>query len=819
MGRDHRMTSEAGNLVDRFHSALTKSPTLRVEQFVEQHQQADVSQDELLELIYTEILLRNDNGEDLQLGEYLQRFPQFEKRLRGMFQLQLAMSPRSDFDLPAARREDRLAASNFRSLQSVKRQPRSLLAGSDDPQSEILGEHPSGTSAAAASSCAGTLDDAPSTLASKNKNSERGPLPEIPGYVVEAELGRGGMGVVYRARQLGLNRTVALKMIRAGGHAEQEELDRFRREASAIARLQHPHIVQIYAIGEINGLPFFSLEYCDQGALDKTLRGTPQPARESAELVEKLAQAVEVAHQQGVIHRDLKPANVLIGNDGRPKLTDFGLAKQTDLQASGHTRSGAILGTPSYMAPEQAQGDARHVGPAADVYALGAILYELLTGRPPFKAANPFDTIRQVLELDPVTPVSLNQAVPVDLNTICLKCLEKKSERRYATARELSAELSRYLRGEPILARPISRAGRVLRWCHRNPAVAKLSAAVVAVSIVFVVGLVLSLFTMRAQRNEARTLRDKADEALDQANKNLNESQRQRERAHYYLESFLKLDRFGRELVSVPLRHDFDLKVRSMARTDDNVPSASVKKASPLSQMTGLAAEASLPEVPPAPPTVTAAKGISLVIEADADCFVTVFYAPSDAADRCVQLFPNRVTSDNLVRKGTSRTILNEPNLIFRQPESHGSPSYLYILATSLPWNPTPPVAAGEGEFGSFSGAAQVELKQRIASLFDRSDAKSAGTVPLVSEEILLFDFHDSPSRRSRLQGNFPFAGNSDRDRSLPKNGRTFAPSQRFKVPDAGESLLETVDPAVEIKQPLPTKPSSSTTKSDAVKP
>jgi serine/threonine-protein kinase len=272
----------------------------------------------------------------------------------------------------------------------------------------------------------------------------------VPGYEILGELGRGGMGVVYKARQLSLNRLVALKMILAGVHAGPEALARFLREAETIALLQHPHIVQVHDYGTHEGMPYFSLEYLDGGSLQGQLDGEPQPPRQAAQTVEVLARAIEAAHALGIIHRDLKPANVLRAADGSLKITDFGLAKQS---GSGITVSGEMLGTPSYMAPEQAQGRAHAVGPAADIYALGTILYELVTGRPPFKGASAWDTVQQVLEKDPIAPTQLRPRLPRDLETICLKCMQKEPARRYTTARALAEDLGRFLRDEPIEAR------------------------------------------------------------------------------------------------------------------------------------------------------------------------------------------------------------------------------------------------------------------------------------------------------------------------------------------------------------------------------
>src|SRR5262249_30504873 len=296
------------------------------------------------------------------------------------------------------------------------------------------------------------------------------PLPTVPGYEILGELGRGGMGVVYKARQVGLKRMVALKMILSGVHAGTQELARFRGEAEAISRLQHPNIVQIYEVGEHEGRPYFSLEFVDGGSLDKQIAGQPLPPREAATLAEALARAMHAAHQQGVVHRDLKPANVLLQAHGQqsvalgiPKITDFGLAKQLDA-SNAQTRSGAIMGTPSYIAPEQAAGR-KEIGPAADVYALGAILYEMLTGRPPFHGETPLDTILLVLSQEPVPPRRLVPKVPRDLETICLKCLEKSPTQRYASAESLADDLRHFLNGETIQARPAGAVERSWRWC------------------------------------------------------------------------------------------------------------------------------------------------------------------------------------------------------------------------------------------------------------------------------------------------------------------------------------------------------------------
>jgi WD40 repeat protein/tRNA A-37 threonylcarbamoyl transferase component Bud32 len=325
------------------------------------------------------------------------------------------------------------------------------------------------------------------------------------GYEILSELGRGGMGVVYKARQVRLGRIVALKTILAGSLAGAAERSRFRTEAEAVAGIQHPNIIHIHEILEADGRLWVSLEYCGGGSLAAALAGNPLAPRPAALLVETLAGAVDAAHRSGVIHRDLKPGNVLLTADGTPKVTDFGLAKRLD--EPGLTSTGVILGTPSYMAPEQAGARQQEIGPRTDVYALGAILYDLLTGRPPFKAATATDTVLQVLHADPVPPRRLQPKTPRDLETICLKCLEKQPARRYGSARELADDLRRYLDGRPILARPLGPAGRALRWAGRNPAVAALLAAVV---LSVAAGLALAGWQWRRAEQEWARAEDKA---------------------------------------------------------------------------------------------------------------------------------------------------------------------------------------------------------------------------------------------------------------------------------------------------------------------
>jgi len=295
-------------------------------------------------------------------------------------------------------------------------------------------------------------------------------------YELLEEIGQGGMGVVWKARQVSLNRTVAVKMIRAGPYASREFVHRFRMEASAAAVLQHPNIVAVHEVGVHQGQHFFSMDYVAGQNLAQLVRDGPVPAERAARYVQKMAEAIQHAHDSGILHRDLKPSNVIIDAHDEPRLTDFGLAKQLHGDSTV-TLTGEVIGTPAYMPPEQASGNRGAVNAWSDIYSLGAILYHLLTGRAPFAAASLEETIQQVLQRDPVSVRLLNPAVPRDLETVCLKCLEKEPSKRYATAQLLADELGRYLKNEPILARPISRAGRIWRWCRRNPRVATATGA------------------------------------------------------------------------------------------------------------------------------------------------------------------------------------------------------------------------------------------------------------------------------------------------------------------------------------------------------
>jgi len=373
---------------------------------------------------------------------------------------------------------------------------------------------------ASAVAASGRFDVDPDTVHYEASNTKVSLTPASPpartaaperigDYEILHELARGGMGVVYKAKQSRLDRIVALKMILGGVYADPEMIERFTREATALAQLQHPNIVQIYEVNEHDGQPYFSLEFVEGGSLAQKLSGTPMPPKDAAALVETLAAAIDAAHEKGIIHRDLKPANVLLTKDGTPKITDFGLAKK--MEDDGRTRTGAIMGTPSYMAPEQASGLVKELGPLADVYALGAILYEALTGRPPFKGATLLDTLEQVRSTEPVPPSRLQTKCPRDLETICLKCLQKEPSRRYSTALTLAQDLRRFQEGRPIRAQPVSRSEIAWRWCQRNPVVAGLLTVVVILGIAVTIVSVVSAVQSRKSATAPKKERDEKD--------------------------------------------------------------------------------------------------------------------------------------------------------------------------------------------------------------------------------------------------------------------------------------------------------------------
>jgi tetratricopeptide (TPR) repeat protein len=378
-------------------------------------------------------------------------------------------------------------------------------------------------------------------------------------YELLEEIGRGGMGVVYRARQVSLGRIVAVKMILGGALGPAADGRRLRNEAEAAARLQHPGIVAIHEVGEWEGQPFFSMDYVEGTTLAALIREHPLPAARASGYVEAIARAVHHAHESGVLHRDLKPSNVLIGADDQPRVTDFGLARQ--VQADQRlTGTGELLGTPSYIPPEQASDKYGAAGPASDVYALGAVLYELLTGRPPFQAETAIDTLLLVLHNEPVSPRRLNPRVPRDLETVCLKCLRKDPGQRYPTAAALAEDLGRFQRGEPVRARPVGAAARAWRWCRRNRAVAALLAGLF---LVLTAGLVVSLSEWRRANQEAAQAqqdRDTAKAERERAEGNLDMADEAVERMLRHLGN----ERLADVPQATPVRRELLLEARQL---------------------------------------------------------------------------------------------------------------------------------------------------------------------------------------------------------------------------------------------------------------
>jgi WD40 repeat protein/serine/threonine protein kinase len=456
-----------------------------------------------LELVYGEYLLCEQRGEIPDVTGYLRRFPQYAIRFKHQVEMHEAMKASS---------------------QAVSRHLHDRTYS------------------------------LPSSIEVQKAKPAASGSPTIPGYEILSILGRGGMGIVYKARQVHLKRLVALKMILGGSSATDRELARFRIEAEAVACLQHPNIVQIHEIGEHEGLPYFSLEFVDGGSLAQQLNGTPQLAQFAAQLVETLARAMHVAHEHGIIHRDLKPANILfqrseVGNqksgeaarsassgprpltsDFCPKITDFGLAKQLD-SPSGQTRSGDVVGTPSYMAPEQALGQVHEIGPRTDVYALGAVLYEMLTGRPPFQGETPVETLLLVAGEEPVPPRRLQPRVALDLETICLKCLEKDPRKRYDTALELADDLGRFLRQEPILARPVGRGEHLWRWCRREPVLATVTGLLLFAVLAGFVGVLWQWQEAEANFRTSESHREQSEKNYKEADWQRKEAQTQHHKA------------------------------------------------------------------------------------------------------------------------------------------------------------------------------------------------------------------------------------------------------------------------------------------------
>jgi serine/threonine protein kinase len=348
--------------------------------------------------------------------------------------------------------------------------------------------------------------DTPTRVAAKGHVEWR--LPRVPGYEIRRVLGQGGMGVVYEAGQSALRRTVAVKMM-TSARLDPRQLARFRREAEVAARLQHPNVVQIFEVGEVEGQPFFSMEYVAGGSLADLLSRESLPVRQAAEIVEILARTLQAAHDAGIIHRDLKPSNVLLTGEGIPKIADFGIAKCLD-QGTRHTNTGDVLGTLNYMSPEQAEGHPEKVGTASDVYGLGAILYELLAGRPPFQGSTPLETLRLVTREDPPAIGASQPQVPAELEAICRRCLEKSPTSRYPSAQALADDLRRFLDGQPVTAQRLGLLRRSGKWCRRNPR------WLVTLGVLLLLPLIPIVFSEISQTRAQRQMRQRAERLAPQ---------------------------------------------------------------------------------------------------------------------------------------------------------------------------------------------------------------------------------------------------------------------------------------------------------------
>ncbi len=487
MPEANELPSEAWAALDqvvaRFEDAWVEGKRPRIEDYLSA--EGVDRQALLVELIHADLDHRARSGEFTQPESYFRRYPE------------LTDEQKTDLQRAVARQE------------CGQRGQRSMVVEGRDGKSDE-------TVDASINAHASTVVPGGSKVSGPklSKGSEFGD------YELLEEIARGGMGVVYKARQISLKRIVALKMILAGQLASEDDVRRFHTEAEAAANLDHPGIVPIHEVGQHEGQHFFSMGFIEGASLANQVVDGPLRPREAAALVEQIAEAITYAHERGVIHRDLKPSNVLLDNDGQAKITDFGLARKTEGDSS-LTATGTIIGTPSYMPPEQASGKTGEVGPLSDVYSLGATLYCLLTGRPPFQAATALETIQQVLEKEPVSPCLLNDQISRDLETICLKAMDKEPERRYQTAAELCGDLGRFLHGEPIQARPISRAARAWRWCRRNPIVASLSAAVMLVLLIgatvstyFAIHLQIALDGEKKATSLARSETERAEREL-----------------------------------------------------------------------------------------------------------------------------------------------------------------------------------------------------------------------------------------------------------------------------------------------------------------
>jgi eukaryotic-like serine/threonine-protein kinase len=433
-------------------------------------------------------------------------------------------NPTVEFQVTRPPNDDTNLKSASADLNTIEHTPMPGPAKGVVPDTFLFDETKVNVADQARSKSAAAASTASRKLSSKKHKSIVGRT--IGDYRIDCELGRGGMGVVYRAHHEKLRRDVAIKMILGAASCDQLVVERFETEARAVANLQHPNVVQLFEFGSLDDSPFFALEYIDGGTLAERIKEFPMDSKEAAKLVESLARAMQVAHQRGILHRDLKPANILLTADGIPKISDFGLAKELLSDKQDETKTGTVMGTPSFMSPEQAMGNISELSGATDQYSLGAILYACISGRPPFMSSTTIETISQVVHKEPIPPRQLSVSIPVDLETICLKTLHKEPAKRYANCEELANDIKRFLNDEPILARPVSKLERGWRWCRRNPKIAIPSAmaGIFILSTATIASWAWAVTSAQAaviaeERDNVKIQRDDAQRQRDEADK------------------------------------------------------------------------------------------------------------------------------------------------------------------------------------------------------------------------------------------------------------------------------------------------------------
>ncbi len=490
MTTSHSSSSDWLRVRSRLAELVQSDDASAVESLAEEFPYVKVNQQLWLDCIYTEFCLREDQGQSPSPDMYVSRFPAHAEELRKLFEIH------AEIDRPSLAGRFNGNGSGFLELNPSAISTNPTIRASQTTDPEIAGD-----------------------------SAGSAPTGMIGGYQILGRIASGGMGVVYKAYQPQLDRIAAIKLIKTGGLADEGQARRFELEARAAARLDHPGIVPVYEIGKQDGRLFLAMAFVEGESLWQKVQAAPLEPKQAARIMQQVAEAIQFAHVQGIVHRDLKPQNILLTKNDQPRVTDFGLAKHQDSESS-LTGTGDVLGTPSYMPPEQASGKIDQISPLSDVYALGATLYAVVTGRPPFQAASTVDTLVQVLHEEPIPPRALNPAIPVDLETICLKSLQKDPARRYASAQAFADDLLRFQKGEAILARPVGRSERTWRWCRKNPAIATLSTA--ATLLLLTVTVVSSMAYLRERRfaAEKEILARQESQLREQAEKNAAENER-----------------------------------------------------------------------------------------------------------------------------------------------------------------------------------------------------------------------------------------------------------------------------------------------------